>query len=230
MTDLTPKQFRFAQEYAVDLNGKQAAIRAGFSKHTARQKACELLSLPHVRAAVDEAKTEKGAKITKAAVRLLEKLDAQAFADEAEILDDNGNWLPIDEWPLHFRQGLVAGYETETTIERDEEGATETTTIVTKVKMANRQSIDTLLGKHVEVQAFKDHLNIMVTTRDEMEALERARVQMIPAQAAEARMLLTVIRSRPDEETTAELCRRLTVIIDGFATNPQPLTIEGEAA
>jgi phage terminase small subunit len=32
---LTPKQARFVEEYIVDLNGKQAAMRAGYSPKTA---------------------------------------------------------------------------------------------------------------------------------------------------------------------------------------------------
>ena len=35
-TDLTPKQTRFIDEYLVDRNGAQAAIRAGYSARSAR--------------------------------------------------------------------------------------------------------------------------------------------------------------------------------------------------
>lgn len=37
MSDLTPKQAKFVEEYIVDLNATQAAIRAGYSKDTAEQ-------------------------------------------------------------------------------------------------------------------------------------------------------------------------------------------------
>ncbi len=40
---LTPKQLRFVAEYLVDLNGTQAAIRAGYSAKTAEQMAYQLL-------------------------------------------------------------------------------------------------------------------------------------------------------------------------------------------
>ena len=42
---LTPKQELFVQEYLVDLNATQAAIRAGYSEQTARQTASENLSI-----------------------------------------------------------------------------------------------------------------------------------------------------------------------------------------
>jgi len=41
---LTDKQIRFCQEYIIDLNGTQAAIRAGYSQDTARQLASQLLT------------------------------------------------------------------------------------------------------------------------------------------------------------------------------------------
>lgn len=43
MKDLTPKQQRFRDEYCVDFNGTQAAIRAGYSKNTAAEQASRLL-------------------------------------------------------------------------------------------------------------------------------------------------------------------------------------------
>ena len=44
MARLTPKQARFVEEYLVDLNATQSAIRAGYSKKTARQTGAENLS------------------------------------------------------------------------------------------------------------------------------------------------------------------------------------------
>ena len=44
MAELTAQQQRFIDEYCVDRNGKQAAIRSGYSKNTAEQQASRLLS------------------------------------------------------------------------------------------------------------------------------------------------------------------------------------------
>lgn len=41
---LTPKQTRFCEEYLIDLNGTQAAIRAGYSPKTANEQAARLLA------------------------------------------------------------------------------------------------------------------------------------------------------------------------------------------
>ena len=49
---LRPKQRRFVEEYLIDLNATQAAIRAGYSPRTARSVASELLTNPNISAAV----------------------------------------------------------------------------------------------------------------------------------------------------------------------------------
>jgi len=60
MTDkLTPKQQRFIDEYLVDLNATQAAIRAGYSAKTAGQIGDENLKKPQIKAAIDEAMTKR---------------------------------------------------------------------------------------------------------------------------------------------------------------------------
>lgn len=51
---LTPKQKKFCEEYLIDLNGKQAAIRAGYSKNSAEAIASENLRKPYVAAYLSE--------------------------------------------------------------------------------------------------------------------------------------------------------------------------------
>lgn len=66
MSELTPKQERFCLEYLKDLNGKQSAIRAGYSKKTANEQASRLLTNVNVRAFIDskKAKVEEKTLIT----------------------------------------------------------------------------------------------------------------------------------------------------------------------
>jgi phage terminase small subunit len=52
---LTERQLAFVNEYAVDRNGTQAAIRAGYSKRSAKQTASRSLTKDDVRVAVDAA-------------------------------------------------------------------------------------------------------------------------------------------------------------------------------
>lgn len=59
MDKLTEKQKRFCDEYLIDLNGTQAAIRAGYSEKTAKQIANENLTKPYLREYIDKRLAEK---------------------------------------------------------------------------------------------------------------------------------------------------------------------------
>lgn len=59
MTKLSPKQKTFCQEYLVDLNGTQAAIRAGYSPKTANVQSSCLLIKPNVKAYVEQLQGER---------------------------------------------------------------------------------------------------------------------------------------------------------------------------
>jgi phage terminase small subunit len=52
---MTPKQRRFVEEYLIDLNATQAAIRAGYSEDTARSIASENLTKPDIQEAIARA-------------------------------------------------------------------------------------------------------------------------------------------------------------------------------
>ena len=55
MAKLTPKQQRFVDEYLIDLNATQAAIRAGYSEKTAKEIGSENLTKPNIAKAIQEA-------------------------------------------------------------------------------------------------------------------------------------------------------------------------------
>ena len=58
MTNLTPKQQRFVDEYLIDLNATQAAIRAGYSIKTAKVIAAQNLSKLNIQKAIQEAQNK----------------------------------------------------------------------------------------------------------------------------------------------------------------------------
>ena len=76
---LKDKQRRFVEEYIVDLNARQAAIRAGYSEKTATEIGYENLTKPHIQEAIAEAQRERmeRTQITQDEVirRLLENAD-----------------------------------------------------------------------------------------------------------------------------------------------------------
>ncbi|MFQ7407363.1 MAG: terminase small subunit [Thomasclavelia ramosa] len=58
-TRMTAKQKRFCDEYLIDLNATQAAIRAGYSKKAARQVGNENMSKPYIKNYIEERMQEK---------------------------------------------------------------------------------------------------------------------------------------------------------------------------
>jgi phage terminase small subunit len=63
MAKLTAKQQRFCDEYLIDLNATQAAIRAGYSKKTANRIGTENLSKPVIKEYIENRMAEKEAAL-----------------------------------------------------------------------------------------------------------------------------------------------------------------------
>lgn len=82
---LTPKQQRFVEEYLVDLNARQAAIRAGYSAHTAQEQGSRLLSNVKVRAQVERARLAVSEKTELTVLSVSNRL--LMIADKAEKLE-----------------------------------------------------------------------------------------------------------------------------------------------
>ena len=74
MASLTAKQKRFIEEYLIDLNATQAAIRAGYSPQSAKEIGYENLTKPHIRARVDKAMAKRSKRIGINAERILIEL------------------------------------------------------------------------------------------------------------------------------------------------------------
>ena len=83
---LTAKQQVFVEEYLVDLNATQAAIRAGYSKKTARFIGCENLTKPNIAAKIAELQAERARRVGVEADEVLEHLNAIATSSIADYL------------------------------------------------------------------------------------------------------------------------------------------------
>jgi phage terminase small subunit len=148
---LNPKQQRFVEEYLVDLNATQAAIRSGYSRKTAESQGSRLLSNAKVKAAVEEGRAKQSRRTEINADWLLRRLAEEAEADFADLYDDRGELKPVREWPAIWRKGLVAGLETD---ETREDGVLKATT--RKLKISDRLKRLELIGRHIAVGAFVD--------------------------------------------------------------------------
>ena len=81
---MTPKQKRFCEEYLIDCNATQAAIRAGYSEKTAYSIGNENLSKPEIREYIDERLAEMQSKTVADATEVLQYLTSVLRGEEKE--------------------------------------------------------------------------------------------------------------------------------------------------
>lgn len=86
MSKLTDKQEMFCKEYLIDLNATQAAIRAGYSKKTAKDIACENLAKPNIQNRITELKEERSKRIEIDSDGVLKELKNWAEGDYTDLM------------------------------------------------------------------------------------------------------------------------------------------------
>lgn len=156
MANLTPKQQRFVEEYLIDLNATQAAIRAGYSEKTARQIGEQNLSKLDIQKAIQEALQERKERVQIDADYVLKRLVEIDQMDVLDIMDENLNMKPLKEWPKIWRQ-YISNIES---IElSDGEGW------LKKIKWPDKVKNLELIGKHLGM--FVEQKKVDVTTNGE---------------------------------------------------------------
>ena len=140
---LSEKQRRFADEYLIDLNATQAAIRAGYSKKTARAIAHENLTKLDIQTYLTEArkKLSEATKITPE--RVLNELAKIGFFDVRKLVDDTGAPKRITDLD-DDTAAAIAGIDV-VQIGNSEAGIG----AVLKYKIANKESALVSIGKHL---------------------------------------------------------------------------------
>lgn len=93
MAKLTEKQKRFVQEYFVDFNATQAAIRAGYSEKSAEVIGYENLRKPQIAAEIKKQQDRLQSKLAITQEKVLAELAAIAFANGADFASVNANGL-----------------------------------------------------------------------------------------------------------------------------------------
>lgn len=100
MAKLTDKQKRFCEEYLVDMNGTQAAIRTGYSKKTARVQSAQMLSISKVQEYLQQLRAEQQERVRVDADRVLQELSAIAFSNITDVVN-------IDRLDITFRDDII---------------------------------------------------------------------------------------------------------------------------
>ena len=96
--DLGPRQARFVEEYLVDANAKQAAIRAGYSPKTAEAQGSRLLSNVKVQRVIAARMAARSQRTDVAADRALLEIARLGFSDLRRLFHDDGRLKHPHEW------------------------------------------------------------------------------------------------------------------------------------
>lgn len=173
---LTAMQEAYAQEYTkCPENQTQAAINAGFSPNTAAVKASVMMRDERIQKRIAELMEERNRRLRVSADYVLLRLVEIDQMDVIDILNDDGTLKPIREWPKIWRTTL-SGFDLSSTIMNMNEDSIET--ILKKIKWPDKVKNLELIGKHVDVNAFRERLEIDVKmTIAEKMAKARKRVQ-----------------------------------------------------
>lgn len=165
---MTAKQKRFIEEYLIDLNATQAAIRAGYSPETAGSIGNENLKKPEIRARIDKAMAERSKRTGINQDRVLQELAKIAFVNPADVIDFDEAMIRSDavEEDLACIQSVKVK-----TMSGDKGDMTER-----EVRMYDKKAALELLGKHLGM--FKDKVEISGALETEKTKLDDLIKQM----------------------------------------------------
>lgn len=149
MAKLTKKQKLFIDEYLIDLNATQAAIRAGYSAKTACEQGARLLANVKVQGTIAEHMAERSKRTGVNQDRIVRELAKIAFVNLTDIVDEEGrirsNATDEDLSCLESIKYKESSSDTGDSVERE-------------VKIASKLKALELLGKHVGM--WNDKLNV----------------------------------------------------------------------
>ncbi|EKS6746830.1 terminase small subunit [Enterobacter kobei] len=172
---LTAMQEAYCQSYIKSPeNQSQAAIDAGFSPNTAHVKASVMMRDERIQKRIAELMEERNKRNRVSADYVLMRLVEIDQMDVIDILDDEGGLKPISQWPKVWRTSLSAMDINRIRMAgKDDEDDIEST--LQKIKWPDKVKNLELIGKHVDVNAFKERLEVSgtVTIADRMAAARR---------------------------------------------------------
>ena len=116
---LGARQLRFIQEYLVDLNATQAAIRAGYAIKRAKEIGYENLTKPHRSAKIAERQAERAQRVGVDADEVLEHLNAIATSDIRDYLSFGPNGVTLKDSSLLTDKQARAIAKVKETVTRD---------------------------------------------------------------------------------------------------------------
>lgn len=158
---LTEKQRTFANEYLIDLNATQAAIRAGYSSKNADKIGSELLGKTRVAEEISKAMAKRSKRVGINQDRVIQELARIAFVNPLDVIN------PADgSVSQHASEDDLACIQSVKVKTMDgEKGSSEER----EVKLNDKLKALELLGKHMGM--FKDNVNLNVKTSEKLDSI-----------------------------------------------------------
>lgn len=172
----------FCLEYLKDLNASQAAVRAGYGTKYAKQTAYKLLKRDDIRQRITQLKEERIRAARIDANYVLKRLLTIDQLNVRDLLDENGDLKDVQEWTEDWQTSIQA-----LDIQVSTTGGVRTLT--KKVKLPDRLRNLEMLGKHIDVSAFKEKENgsassdptaivVEVVSQEAKEGIERLKQKL----------------------------------------------------
>lgn len=180
---LTDKQKRFCEEYLIDLNATQAAIRAGYSPKTAEQTASRLLRNVKVQEYIAKRQKELSRSTEITQERVIKELALIAFSNNADYAHVVEKKLQVESGgalvDVLDKDGKPVMYRTVEPVLTEEltEEQKRALAVIKKgrdgleVKSCDKVKALELLGKHLGIFTDKIEANVNDTTRSELQEL-----------------------------------------------------------
>ncbi|ARI91262.1 TPA: terminase small subunit [Pseudomonas aeruginosa] len=190
---LTKKQRLFVDEYLIDLNATQAAIRAGYSTRRATEIGYQLLQRPEVAQAIQAAMAERSKRTEVEADYVIRRLREIDEMDVLDILEDDGSFRSIRDWPRAWRQ-FLSGIEIAELFEGRGDDR-RIAGVLRKVKWPDKLRNLELLSRHVGTESAALDLELkrldVAKKRAELKLLENPEDEAPPTSVA-----VTIIDAR----------------------------------
>ena len=160
LAPLPPMRARFVDEYVKDLNGTQAAIRAGYSPDTAQEQSSFLLSNVIVKAHVERRLATRAARVGVTQDEVLEELSILALARiDHFVVSDEGQLMPAPDAPEGVMRA-VQSIDRKSRVFKDKDGVVSYVEYEVKFKLWDKPNQLKLLGRHAGVKAMFDRVEV----------------------------------------------------------------------
>lgn len=154
----TGKKRLFCNYYVADknLNGSAAAIKAGYAEKSAAQTAYKFLLDPECKAYIARLMEERSERVKIDSDWLLVQLGEIDGMELMDIFEHDFTLKPLDQWPMTWRK-YIGSFELAELLEGQGDQAKLIRTLK-KIKGPDKQRNLELIGRHVDVGAFRDQI------------------------------------------------------------------------